>query len=152
MMLFFTACASSLQVDHSIKYQKKGSRSERRDGVLLINDTQLPYIFEKVCVEGKTFILEAKPHSFGNHGYFPAEGDCSPSMSDKAISKEALSEGYYAGNERLKNTPETWFFVSWKSGNAFIDGERLDDVLKKEPFASLPNLVNASEFPVMKKK
>ena len=61
------------------------------------------------------------------------------SISEKEISVDELDKGFYLGNFKLKNTPNSWIKVSWAGESAFIDINRIFDVLKEKPFVDLPN-------------
>lgn len=148
--LIFTACASTVKVYHSIRYDKKGSRSERRNGELRINGFKMPYTFKEIYVNDTAFVLITKTHFFGNHGYFAVKGGAAPEVSADKIKSSALKKGFYKGSARLTNTPESWFYVKWEDGDAFVDGERIESILKGEPFSTLPNLLHLAERPVMK--
>ena len=150
ILLAFTACASTIQVKHDISYDKKGTRSERRNGELFVNGVQIPPVFESVTVDDKSFVLITRPHAFGDHGYFPSPDRIPSESSADTITKDQLEIGYYTGIKRYKNTPQNWFQVKWDSTGAFIDSARIKEVMSMEPFKSLPDKTRGALLKIRK--
>ena len=61
-------------------------------------------------------------------------------MSKKEINKSDLDLGYYFGIEKLKGTPTNWKYVKWNTNSAYIDLERIEEVLKVKPFSEAKQL------------
>ncbi len=150
ILIAFTACASTIQVNHDISYDKKGTRSERRNGELIVNKVKIPPVFDSVTVDNKSYILITRPHIFGDHGYFPSPDKIAAESSPETLSKEQVNRGFYISEKQYKNTPQTWFYVKWDNTGAFIDSARIKEVLNQEPFRSLPDKVKGSHLKMRK--
>ena len=87
-----------------------------------------------------TYKFIANNKLWGQHEYFPMEKKLAETMSKKEINQSDLDLGYYIGTEKLKGTPTNWIYVKWNTNSAYIDLERIEEVLKVKPFSEAKQL------------
>lgn len=147
-MLSLFAC-SSLDVDsaetnrsvtHEIITTNKGTKSEGTTGKLKVGNYYIPAIFMYVTYSEKSYKFIANNKLWGQHEYFPMEKKLAETMSKKEINQSDLDLGYYIGTEKLKGTPTNWIYVKWNTNSAYIDLERIEEVLKVKPFSEAKQL------------
>ena len=147
LLLTFISC-KALEVNsqekeailkHEVTYTNKGTKSEGTVGKLKYNDKYIPTIFSYITDSVNSYIFVANKTLWGQHQYFPMSEKIYISVSEKEITKEELNKGFYLGNFKLINTPNSWIKVYWAGESAFIDINRIFDVLKEKPFVDLPD-------------
>ncbi len=147
LLLTFISC-KALEVNsqekeailkHEVTYTNKGTKSEGTVGKLKYKDKYIPTIFSYVTDSVNSYMFVINKTLWGQHQYFPMSERLYISISEKEISVDELDKGFYLGNFKLKNTPNSWIKVSWAGESAFIDINRIFDVLKEKPFVDLPN-------------
>ena len=147
LLLTFISC-KALEVNsqekeailkHEVTYTNKGTKAEGKVGKLKYNGEYIPTIFSYITDSDKSYVFTVNKTIWGEHQYFPMKERLYVSISEKEISVDELDKGFYLGNFKLKNTPNSWIKVSWAGESAFIDINRIFDVLKEKPFVDLPN-------------
>ncbi|SMC17544.1 hypothetical protein SAMN02746041_00339 [Desulfacinum hydrothermale DSM 13146] len=110
------ACAArAVTVEHYLTYSNKGSRSEARHGHLKINGKEIPWCFDWLVADGRSFSFHTRMNLWGDDGYFPDASPPPEKVSRTKVPRAALARGYYVGDERLSGTPSSWIFVGWQA-------------------------------------
>ena len=119
--------------EHSIKYSHKGTKSEAEHGYLKYKGKMIPDIFSVIITPKKSYKFSQRKFLWGKDGYFKANIGKSENftVSDKTLSNEELSSGYYKGIKKMKGTPANWIFVRWKKGSAFVSPEKFFVLVKE---------------------
>ncbi|MDA3899482.1 MAG: hypothetical protein PF637_03070 [Spirochaetes bacterium] len=125
------------QVIYTVKYKSRGTRSERRIGVLTYKTVEIPYIFTFIQHNNQAFSLKKSNHRWGSLGYQPIIKKEIKKGEQKA---QINATGYCLTETRDVGIPDDWAYVEWNGGKAFINLERLSSVLKEPPFKDLPSL------------
>ncbi|MBN1499287.1 MAG: hypothetical protein JW982_03990 [Spirochaetes bacterium] len=129
-----------IDVQNEIIYFKKDTKSERKEGSLIINNYKLPDIFLYVEADSKGFIFIENGSPFGKSGYFLAEEQKIIPDSKTVFQKVHFDKGFYESNERFTNTPNSYIYVEWKKGSAFIDAEKLSEIMEIKPFSEIESM------------
>ncbi len=149
MLMFGLFACSSLEeeettvpksIAHEIVVTNKGTKSEGTTGKLKVGNYYIPAIFMYVTDSEKTYKFISNNKLWGQHEYFPMEKKLAETISKKEISQSDLDLGYYIGTEKLKGTPTNWIYVKWNTNSAYIDLERIEEVLKVKPFSEAKQL------------
>lgn len=120
---------------HEVVVTNKGTKSEGTTGKLKVRDYYIPAIFMYVTDSEKTYKFIANNKLWGQHEYFPMDKKMIETMNTKEIGQTELDLGYYIGTSKLKGTPSNWIFVKWNTNSAYVDLEKIEDVLKVKPFS-----------------
>lgn len=147
-MLSLFACSSldvnsaetSKSVTHEIITTNKGTKSEGTTGKLKVGNYYIPAIFMYVTDSGKTYQYTVNNKLWGKHEYFPMEKKMTETIGTKEISQSEIDLGYYIGVAKLKGTPTNWIYVKWNTNSAYINLERIEEVLKVKPFSEIKQL------------
>lgn len=142
-MLSLFACSSleeentekSKEIIHEIVITNKGTKSEGTVGKLKVGEYYIPAIFMYVTDSEKTYKFTVNNKLWGQHEYFPMEKKLVETMSTKEIGQTEFDLGYYIGTSKLKGTPNNWIYVKWNTNSAYIDLEKIEEVLKVKPFS-----------------
>ncbi|MBN1468235.1 MAG: hypothetical protein JXM74_02995 [Fusobacteriaceae bacterium] len=142
--LTFIISCTSLQtannkglITHEIEYTAKGSKSEGQIGKLKVNGIYIPTLFAYVSDSKTSYEFVSNNNTWGKHQYFPLDEKLYISKTNEVITSKDIENGFYLGIAQKKNTPNNWIKVQWSGGEAFIDTNKINTVLKKEPFKSL---------------
>ncbi len=135
VLLLLSACmnrttATTTHINHHQTYTAKGTRSEASHGHLVVNERELPWIFNKIAHNGVSYSMHYKKHAWGADGYQRDTLPFKPQVTSKTITKEQLNRGYYINNKRLKQTPTNWIFVQWQK-SAFVHPNKIDYLIKE---------------------
>lgn len=126
----------TLLLNHVVKIQNKGTRSERQDGYLQIKEYTLPDLFVFVQQDGKAFSFSVNTKRFGRTGYH-ITNTIELQVSNKFITEEEKERGWYIGSALKVNTPRCWLFVQWNGGSAYIDPQKAETTLDNPPFNAI---------------
>ena len=113
-----------------VSFSHKGTRSEAQHGYLYLKGRAIPDVYRLVICNGSVFRFFQRRHMWGRDGYFPVKtgeyGEIVKGSTDAGT--DVIQRGYYRGNVRHRNTPESWIFVRWDGGSAFVSPERIADL------------------------
>lgn len=140
MSIFLSGCfgiypgpgkENACTVVHKISYSNKGTRSEARHGHLFVNGNELPDAFSFVTCGDRSFRFYSRVHLWGSDGYFPLmkEEVSYIQYSEKIVGKKILKKGYYPGPVKYSDTPLSWMYVEFVGGSAFVNPEKVLDML-----------------------
>ncbi len=128
-------------IEHTITYSQKDTRSEAQHGHLFINGKEVPDIFKTVICGNTKYVFYQRKGIWGMDGYFPLMKDeNSPKISRKTINKKTLLTGWYSGKTFLKGTPSDWLYLEWDDGSAFCSASAIDDLIKSQHLKTIPRM------------
>ncbi len=133
-------CSNTLNVNHSVIYSRKGTRSESRTGNLKINGIEIPRNFTMVIAKGKVYHFKPKTTLWGNNGYWPsAEIDVKSRTNSSGIflSEKDLKRGWSEGSIVYTDTPCGWIYVEWEHGKAMVSIHKINKLIKTRNIKSL---------------
>ncbi|MBN2080447.1 MAG: hypothetical protein JW838_15860 [Spirochaetes bacterium] len=135
-MLCVTAglmCAGDVSFKTKITYDYKGSKSEACHRYLYINRKPVPDAFSLMAHKDRTYIFMTRKYPWGDDGYMETDRKVAISDVDKKTTPEEQKRGWYCnGRNRLQGTPGTWIYVEWSGGAAFVDPEKLGELVQAE--------------------
>lgn len=133
-----------------VSYSNRGMRSEARHGRLFLNGKEIPDVYRLVICRGSAFEFFQRRHMWGRDGYFPVktgeDGGIVEGSTDTGTG--VIKRGYYRGNVRHKNTPESWIFVRWDGGAAFVSPERIIDLNMVLQLRAIPRVIGGAGYGV----
>lgn len=129
-------------IEHKISYSQRGTRSEALHGDLYVAGEKIPDVFFLVISRDQGFEFFQRYHIWGRDGYMRVKYDPKKeySLSDQSISREALNKGYYLSDSKLQNTPDSWLFVKWDNGSAFVSPDSLYELIRDLDLRPIPRI------------
>lgn len=122
---------------YKIRYEKRGSRSERRIGMLIYKSKRIPYLFNYIQYKDRAYKLINSKRRWGNVGYQPIIRKEVERSSDKALKGNSP---FVLTRKKFADIPDDWAYVEWENGSAFIDLTRFNEIITMSPFKELPVL------------
>jgi len=109
-----------------------------RFGHIRLDGITIPPVFTLViAANGTTFRFFQLTGPVGRAGYHPVQ-PVPVTASLVRITREDLDQGWYEGRSRLSKTPDTWIFVAWPGGSAFVSPRELERLVKEKGLAPMP--------------
>jgi hypothetical protein len=106
-------------VNHTMRVDREGTRSESRHGYLVIGEQALPDFFWTVIAAGKQYSFHQRKNLWGDDGYFPAADLKLIEQNPEKISSGDLKDGFTVGEKRKAGTPADWIYLEWTGGAGF---------------------------------
>lgn len=119
---------------YEIEITNPGTRSEGKEGILLYKQNKVGDYFETVIISGNSFNFKSRMHLWDFAGYIKdKEFSKKEKYSKTKIVNNELEKGWYTGNynEKKKNTPDSWIWISREELKAFINPEKLEEFVTK---------------------
>ncbi len=121
---------------HTTKISNKGTRSERIDGYVYVNEYTIPDLFIFIQQKDNAYTFASNTKRFGKTGYHRIDVK-TITGSDAEIGQEEIDRGWYLGSEKKKNTSSCWIYVQWNGGSAFIDSDKIQSIVENPPFNAI---------------
>lgn len=122
---------------YKIRYESRGSRSERKIGLLSYRSQKIPYLFNYIQYKDSAYKLTNAKRRWGNVGYQPTIKKEIEKSSEKAVNDGAP---FALTKVKFADIPDDWAYVEWENGSAFIDLNRFNEIITMLPFKDLPVL------------
>jgi hypothetical protein len=134
----------------TVSYSNKGTRSESRHGYLFLNGKKIPDVYRLVICNDRAFKFFQRRHMWGRDGYFPVKTGVDDEIvkGSTDTGSDAIERGYYRGNVRYENTPESWIFIKWDGGKAFVSPERIADLDGVLRLRAIPRVIRKAGYGV----
>ncbi|RPJ08064.1 MAG: hypothetical protein EHM28_05330 [Spirochaetaceae bacterium] len=120
---------AELDIEHKVRIDQEGTRSESRHGYLIINGKALPDNFSVVAYDGVKYIFSQRQNMWGDDGYFPLQKALAFEPATQVFRNEDLALGWYEGSKVKKGTPVNWLYVEWSGGACFVSIDRIEDLI-----------------------
>jgi hypothetical protein len=124
------------KVTHKIKYENQGTRSEREDGYLYVDNYIIPDLFTFIQFQNDAYSFAINTKRFGKTGYHLSEvKNFEVDSTDLTINEK--ENGWYLGRKLKPGVSSCWTYVEWNGGAAFINTEKIEKIISNPPFNAI---------------
>lgn len=117
---------SDALLEHSVLYQKKGTRSESRSGYLRAGGIRVPDCFEIVSDGVVTYRFYSRKTPWGNDGYFPDKSAARPARGDFRVGDAMLKRGWTDDERFAEDIPAGWLLVRSGAVTGWVNLSKLE--------------------------